>query len=77
MPRTNIVGADSHIRGERVRNIRRAPWECNSVPTIRTDDIDLPDMRTGNFELVREYYRKYNVAFLQWIVNSEISWKEE
>jgi hypothetical protein len=26
-------------------------------PKIRTDGIDLSDMSTGDFELIREYYR--------------------
>jgi hypothetical protein len=26
-------------------------------PTILTESVDLSDMSTGNFEMIREYYR--------------------
>jgi hypothetical protein len=40
-----------------IRFMDKTEFSLQFSPKIRTDSIDLSDMSTGNFELIREYYR--------------------
>jgi hypothetical protein len=40
-----------------IRFMDKTEFSLQFSPKIRTDGIDLSDMSTGDFELIREYYR--------------------
>lgn len=40
-----------------IRFMDKTEFSLQFSPKIRADGIDLSDMSTGNFELIREYYR--------------------
>jgi hypothetical protein len=41
-----------------IRFMDKTEFSLQFSPKIRTDGIDLSDMSTGNFEMIKEYYRK-------------------
>jgi len=40
-----------------IRFIDKTDFSLQFSPTILTDSIDLSDMSTGNFKMIREYYK--------------------
>ena len=41
-----------------IRFMDKTDFSLQFSPKILTDSIDLSDMSTGNFQMIREYYRK-------------------
>jgi len=41
-----------------IRFIDKTDFSLQFSPTILTDSIDLSDMSTGNFKMIREYYKR-------------------
>jgi hypothetical protein len=41
-----------------IRFMDKTEFSLQFSPQIQTDSIDLSDMTTGNFKMIREYYRR-------------------